>query len=105
MRLAIITISVFALLFTLTAELAHAHLVDQSTQNHISVETDNNQDKNNTTGSDECEMVCSVHHHHIGSSNNDSVSLYDILKDKNFLAKDVIYISDYIYGLKRPPKA
>ena len=103
MRIFLTLFTVFALLFTLTAELSHAHVLDQDAQTHISAEKENNQD--NKLASDRCEIVCNAHHYHIDNDQSNGISLYDPVKNIRTLGKDHVYLPDFVYGLKRPPKA
>ena len=110
MRKLIMIISVFAFFATSLAGLAHAETgCDPSTEicetQHIN--TDNAPDDN--TSNEGCDMACSgchVHcHNHISSTANNDLSIEFNAKKLTLLGHELLYISDFIYGLKRPPKA
>lgn len=103
MRIAILAISLFALLLTMTAELSYAHAIDQDTLTHIFSDTDNSQGDN--LASDDCEMVCGTHHHHIANNQGNSITTNLSMQKKHSFAKELVYLPDFVYGLKRPPKA
>jgi len=103
--------SVFALLVSLTASLAHAETVC----NEASLEICDSQHMDNAPENDGtpdgcCDMACGgcgmhCQHSHMSSATHDAFSLKVSGKDQRALEEQQVYISDLIYGLKRPPKA
>ncbi|HEX2753351.1 MAG TPA: hypothetical protein VHP34_09690 [Alphaproteobacteria bacterium] len=111
MRNFIILFSVFALLVSLTASFAHADTICHEASSEIcaSQHLDNAPD-DDVAPNDCCDMACGacgMHcgHCHISSLAHDAFSLKVLGKDKRTFDEQKIYISDLIYGLKRPPKA
>ncbi|MFN3828249.1 MAG: hypothetical protein ACK4NR_11580 [Micavibrio sp.] len=111
MRKFLMLFSVFALLVSLTASLAHAETVCNEASSEIcaSQHIDNVPD-NDAAPDGCCDMACGgcgMHcsHSHMSSSTHDAFSLKVSGKDQRALEEQQVYISDLIYGLKRPPKA
>jgi|GEM_PF-925862 len=111
MRNFIILFSVFALLVSLTASFAHAETICNKPLSEICVSQhlDNAAD-DDAAPNDCCDMACGgcgMHcgYSHMSSLVHDSFSLKVLGKDKRAFDEQRIYISDLIYGLKRPPKA
>ena len=106
MRKFLMILSIFALVVSITASLAHAHTNFPDTQTHVSSDMDHGPD--NTAYPDCCDMACGGcgmhHHHHLAQGLNDSFSLQASMKDRQAFGKEAIYISDFVYGLKRPPR-
>lgn len=110
MRKLLMLFSVFALLVSLTASLVHAETVCNGASSEIcdSQHMDNAPD-NDAAPDGCCDMACGgcgMHHHnhHMSSHMHDVFPLKVSGKDQRSLDRQLIYISDLIYGLKRPPK-
>lgn len=108
MKKFLMILSVFAFLATSMAGLAHAEtLCDPSSEICASQHLDNNTD--NSKPKDGCDLACSgchAHcHNHISFQALSTLSSLFGEKEKNTLGQEIIYISDLVYGLKRPPKA
>jgi hypothetical protein len=111
MRKFLMLFSVFALLVSLTASLAHAETVCDGVSSEIctSQHMDNAPD-NDAAPDGCCDMACGgcgmhCHNSHMSSQIHDALSLKVSGKDQRSLDRQQIHISDLIYGLKRPPKA
>ena len=107
MRKFMMLFSVFALLVSLSASLAHAepHCNDVMPENCAPQHMDDTSDKDGSPDGC-CDMSCGGcgMHHHISSHVNDALSLKVSGKDQRVLEEQQIYLSNLIYGLKRPPK-
>ena len=99
-------LSAFALIVSVTvcaSHVAHAS-VDTDTEISISIDADSSEDT--SLGNNGCDMACGgccVHH-----AMNASFSVKDLTalgKDQMSLPNTPLFVSDLIYGLKRPPKA
>lgn len=108
MRRFLIALSIFGLVVSITASLAHAHINPPDTQTHVS-SSDTDHSPDNPAYPDCCDMACGGcgmhHHHHLAHSLNDGFSLQASVKDQQVFGKGLIYLSDFVYGLKRPPRA
>ena len=103
--------SVLALLASLSASMAHAESLcsDSKPENCASHQMDDVPD-NDSNPEGCCDMACGgcgMHHHnhHISSQMPDVYTLKIAGKDLRALEEQQIYLSDLIYGLKRPPKS
>jgi hypothetical protein len=110
MRKFLMILSVFAFLATSVAGLAHAEtLCDPSSEICTSQHVDSNNAPDNDLSPDGCDLGCSgghVHcHGHPSIASYDNFSLQASMKDQRAFGKEAIYISDFVYGLKRPPRA
>jgi hypothetical protein len=99
-------LSAFALIVSVTvcaSHVAHAS-VDTNTDISISIDIDNQND--NSLGSNGCDMSCGgcCVHHATGTPHGTS-DLPSVGKDQLFKFDATLFVSDVIYGLKRPPKA
>lgn len=111
MRKFLMLFSVFALLVSLTASLAHAETVCDGVSSEIctSQHMDNAPD-NDAAPDGCCDMACGgcgmhCHNSHMSSQIHDALSLKVSGKDQRSLDRQQIHISDLIYGLKRPPES
>ncbi|MCB1559454.1 MAG: hypothetical protein KDJ50_11080 [Alphaproteobacteria bacterium] len=98
-------LSAFALIVSVTvcaSHVAHAS-VDTNTDVSISIDIDNQDD--NSLGSNGCDMSCGgcCVHHATGTSHGTS-DLLSVGKDQLFKLDTALFVSDFIYVLKRPPK-
>lgn len=89
----------------MTVCVSHAHAsVNTDAETSISIDADNSEDT--FLGDSGCDMSCGgcCVHHAIDtlSKNSDLASLG---KGKLFMPGTTLLVSDFIYGLKRPPKA
>jgi hypothetical protein len=107
MRRFLIALSLFALVVSVTASLAHAPTNSFNTQTHVSSDIDHSPD--DPAYPDCCDMTCGGcgihHHHHLAHGLNDAFSLQASLKSQRAFGKELVYLSDFVYGLKRPPRA
>ncbi len=101
-----LVLSAFALIVSVTvcaSHVAHAS-VDTDTDISISIDIDNQND--NSLGSIGCDMSCGgccVHH-----AMDTAYSVQDIIsvgKGQLLEPDTTLFVSEFIYGLKRPPKA
>ena len=95
-------LSVFALVVSATANLAHAHISASDMQTHVSSDIDTVPD-NADNACCGCSMHC--HHHHMPAASfiDHAVSLSG--RDIHFTGHDNLKLSEFIDGLKRPPRA
>ena len=110
MKKFLMILSIFAFLTTSMASLAHAEtLCDPLSEICASQHVNSDNAPDNDASKDGCGMACSgchIHcHNHIASNVQDELSTLFGEKEKRILGQELIYISDLIYGLKRPPKA
>ena len=110
MRKFLMILSVFSLLVSLTASLAHAETICNEASSEIcaSAHVDNAPDTD--PANECCDMACGgcgmhCHSHHMTSNMHEGFSLKAESKDQRMSGQAQIHISDLIYGLKRPPKA
>ena len=98
--------TLFALIVSVTVSAAHAH-VDMDTPSEISstIHLDSDDDHNDL-GSQDCEMACGgCCIHHVMNSSNQTHSLSSLTKEKLHALNTNVFVSDFIYGLKRPPRS
>jgi hypothetical protein len=110
MRKFLMLFSVFAFLATSWAGLAHAETIcDPSSEICASQHINNDSVPDEDTSKEGCDLACSgchVHcHNHISFTAYNDLSIQFSAKEQRMLGQELIYISDFIYGLKRPPKA
>ena len=103
-------LSVFAFFATSLAGIAHAETVcDPATEICETQHVDNeNAPEDDDISKEGCDLACSgcyVHcHNHISSTAYNDLSIQFSAKEPRLLGKELIYISNFIHGLKRPPK-
>jgi hypothetical protein len=110
MRKFLMLLSVFAFFATSLAGLAHAETVcDPSSEICATQHIDKENAPDEDTSKEGCDLACSgchAHcHNHISSTAYSGLSVQFAAKEQRLLGQELIYISDFIYGLKRPPKA
>ena len=99
-------LSAFAMIVSVTVCASHAAHASVDTDTEISISIDVDGSSDNTLGSNGCDMSCGgccVHH-----AMNTSFGVKDFIalgKDQMSLPNTPLFVSDLIYGLKRPPKA
>lgn len=103
-------LSVLAFLTTSMVGLAHAEtLCDPSSEICNSQHVDENNVPDNDVSKDGCDLACNgchAHCHHYATSHSlDTFSDLFSAKEHRIQSQSLIYLSDLIYGLKRPPKA
>ena len=98
--------TLFAMIVSMTVSATHAHAsVDSPAEISISVDLDDSDD-HNALGSKDCDVACSsCCIHHAMSNSNQIIGLSPLVKDKLQVPHESIFVSDFIYGLKRPPKS
>ncbi len=98
--------TLFAMIASMTVSATHAHAnVDSPSEISISVDLDDSGD-HNALGSKDCDVACGgCCIHHAMSNSNQIDSLSSSAKDRLQVPHESIFVSDYIYGLKRPPKS
>lgn len=109
MRMFLMTLSVFAFMATSLASLAHAELLcDPSSEICASEHVDKEQSSNDAE-KDGCDIACygcHAHcHHHVVDLSSDSLFEQSLVSTQRIFGTKTAYISNLIYGLKRPPKA
>tara|TARA_Y100000590_G_scaffold428996_1_gene541043 strand:+ start:1090 stop:1419 length:330 start_codon:yes stop_codon:yes gene_type:complete len=105
----LLIISVFAMVVTTTASIAHAHMDTGSTSIiHLNADSnDNMADNDEPITNNECDMGCcgTCSHNHL-ISNGAQAGDMPFLGAAKLATIDIYYSpSDLICGLKRPPKA
>lgn len=100
----ILTLSAFALIVSVTLCASHAHAsVDNNPEISISIDVQN---LDHDTLKDSCDMSCGgCCVHHVIYYSHDLHNLISINKNKVLLPNTALFVSDVIYGLKRPPKS
>jgi len=99
-------LSAFALIVSVTVCVSHAAHASVDTDTEISISIDADGSSDNKLGSNGCDMLCGgccVHH-----AMNTSFGVKDFAvlgKDQMSLPNTSLFVSDLIYGQKRPPKA
>ncbi len=92
------------MIVSITVCVSHAHAsIDTESEHSMSIDADSSEDT--SLGSNNCDMSCGgcCVHHAVETSHNANIVSVD---DKNLLIPDTsIFVSDFIYGLKRPPKS
>lgn len=98
-------LSAFAMIVSVTvcaSHVAHAS-VDTGSELSISIDADSSEDS--SLGSNGCDMSCGgcCIHHAINMSHSDNIA--SVGNGKLLLPDTTMFVSDFIYGLKRPPKS
>ena len=98
--------TLFAMIVSMTVSATHAHAnADSPSEISISVDLDDSGD-HNALGSKDCDVACGgCCIHHVMNNTNQIIGLSSLAKDKLQVPHESIFVSDYIYGLKRPPKS
>ena len=101
----ILIFSAFAMIFSMTICASNAHAdIAPGSELSISIDADNPEDSNPSSNSDSdvfC-VGCCVHHAISASHSNDLASTGN---EKLFMLDTTLSVSDFIYGLKRPPQS
>ena len=99
-------LSAFALIVSVTvcaSHVAHAS-VDTDTEISISIDADSSEDT--SMGSSGCDMACGgCCVHHATNTSHGASDLTSVGKGQLLMPDTTLFVSDVIYGLKRPPKA
>ncbi len=93
------------MIVSMTVCVSHAHAsIDTDTEISISIDNDNSEDT--SQGGSGCDMPCGgcCVHHAIDTFSKNS-DLASVGKGKLLMPDTTLLVSDFIYGLKRPPKA
>jgi len=98
-------LSAFALIVSVTVCASHAAHASVDTDTEISISIDADGSSDNKLGSNGCDMLCGgcCVHHATGTSHGTS-DLLSVGKDQLFKLDTALFVSDFIYVLKRPPK-
>lgn len=99
-------LSAFALIVSVTVCASHsAHAgVDTDTEISTSIDIDNQGDT--SLGSNGCDMTCGgCCVHHATNTSHGISDLTSVGKGQLLMPDTTLFVSDFIYGLKRPPKA
>jgi len=106
MRNFLVIFSVFAMLLSITSDIAHAHNFLSGESNTTISAIDFSDTQNNETEKN-CDMACSncCAHSHSLSTDNKYLNSRMLLSNKVIPEVENLDTSDFIYGLKRPPKA
>jgi len=102
----ILVLSAFAMIVSVTVCVSHAHASVDNAPSEISLDIDADAPEHNTLGSNSCDMACGgccVHHAMDTSYGVNNFALID--SNPMRLLSSTLVASDYIYGLKRPPKS
>ena len=94
-----------ALIVSMTVSAAYAHVeIDTPSEISSTINLDSDDD-HNYLGNQDCEMTCSgCCIHHVMNSSNQTHSLSSLSKEKLHALNTNVFVSDFIYGLKRPPR-
>lgn len=98
--------TLFTLIVSVTVSAAHAHVeIDTPSEISSTINFDSD-DNHNNLGSQDCDMACGgCCIHHVMNSSSQIHSLSSLSKDKLHALNTNIFVSDFIYGLKRPPRS
>ena len=110
MRKFLMLFSVFAFFATSLAGIAHAETVcDPATEICETQHVDNEKSPDDDMPKEGYDLACSgchAHcHNHIPSTVCNDLSIEFSAKEPRLLGEELIYISNFIYGLKRPPRS
>jgi hypothetical protein len=105
MRRVFLIFTLFAMIVSMTVSATHDHAsVDSPSEISISVDLDDSGDHNHL-GSKDCDIACGgCCIHHVMNNSNQITSLPSSAKDRLQVPHASIFVSDFIYGLKRPPQ-
>ena len=98
--------SVFAMLLGITADIVHAHDFS-SGETHTAISAVDSSDSQHNQADTDCDMACSsccAHTHNL-STDSKFINAPIILSNKIMPEAKDLHAADFIYGLKRPPKA
>ena len=93
------------MIVSVTVCVSHAAHADVDTGSELSISIDADSSEDTSLGSNGCDMSCGgcCVHHAIDTSHSGNLASTD---DGKLLMPDTtLFVSDFIYGLKRPPKA
>ncbi len=98
-------LSAFALIVSVTVCASHSAHASVDTESEISISIDADSPSDTSLGSNGCDMSCGgccVHH----VINTYGIStLASVGKGQLLMPDTDLFVSDFIYGLKRPPKS
>ena len=99
-------LSAFALIVSVTVCASHSAHASVDTDKEMSVSIDADSPDDNSLGSNGCDMSCGgcCVHHVIHTSHGVSTLASDG-KGQLLMPDTNLFVSDFIYGLKRPPKS
>ncbi|MGH1378944.1 MAG: hypothetical protein ACRBB3_09000 [Alphaproteobacteria bacterium] len=108
MRYFVLILSTIAFAFTVTVSVAHACVdvpqdITADSVSHAHSDIEDNEQKSSC----DCDMMCGhgcVHHHVISYDEGASLLLSQGYKG-NKIGESQVVLSDFVYGLKRPPKS
>tara|TARA_Y100000590_G_scaffold16019_2_gene19415 strand:+ start:5545 stop:5865 length:321 start_codon:yes stop_codon:yes gene_type:complete len=102
----ILIFSAFAMIFSMTICASNAHAdIAPGSELSISIDADNPEDSNPSSNSDSdifCVGCCA---HHAANTSHGNSDLASLSKGKLLMPDTTLSVSDFIYGLKRPPKS
>ena len=101
----LLIISAFAMIVSVTVCASYAHAsIDSGIE--ISASSHDHSSENNSFDNDGCDMSCGAccFHHAMGTLQGNE-TLSSLAKHKLLLPDAQMLVSDFIYGLKRPPKS
>ena len=93
------------MIVSVTVCVSHAAHADVDTGSELSISVDADSSEDTSLGSNGCDMSCGggcVHHAINTSHSNDLASAGN---EKLFMPDTTLFVSDAIYGLKRPPRS
>lgn len=98
-------LSAFAMIVSSMVCLSHAH-ADVNTGSELSISIDADSSEDTSLGDNGCDMSCGgcCVHHAVNTSHGNS-DLASLSKGKLLMPDTTLFVSDIIYGLKRPPKS
>ncbi len=99
-------LSAFAMIVSVTVCVSHAAHADVDTGSELSISIDADSPEDMSLGSNGCDMSCGgcCIHHAVNASHGNS-DLASLSKGKLLVPDTTLVMSDFIYGLKRPPKS
>ncbi len=99
-------LSAFALIVSVTVCASHVAHASVDTASEISANIDADSSDDNSLGSNGCDMTCGgCCVHHAMDTSYGIKDLVSVGKDQMLLPDTTLFVSDFMYGLKRPPKS
>jgi len=94
------------MIVSVTVCVSHAAHADVDTGSELSISIDADSPEDTSLGSNGCDMSCGgcCVHHAVNTSHGNS-DLASLSKGKLLMPDTTLFVSDFIYGLKRPPKS
>ncbi len=98
-------LSVFAMIVSVTVCVSHAAHASVDTGSELSITIDADSPEDTSEGNNGCKMSCGgcCAHHAVDTSHN--ANFASVGDRKPLMPDTTLFVSDVIYGLKRPPRS